>query len=280
MNTSHRTSWILAITASLTMVACELPTKLGELTATSGATTADSTDGPSTDGVSSDGTTSAPDETIGGTGSSSVTEGSATSSATTTVGPDQTTGDTMPVETSETGVPFDCSALDEALCANSGICQTHYGVAYDFPGCSEGQVYLGCTEVLECDQAITTICKDGSDEVYQKNDGCHPAGFTACEAPTFAFCGQCEALDEAACLAERGECQPIFGAPHVDQEGVMCVDYDAPVFLRCVANGGACPPAIPTICPIGQPDQAYDSPSGCIPAGFEICEGSGGAPCM
>lgn len=271
MTFTHRAP-IIAITSLLALVACELPTKLGELSATdSDGTTVAASTADSTDGVSSTGQTGGPDPGTTSTGGPDPA---------TTVGPDQTTGDTMAVEESETGTPAPCDLLPNMEeCMQNG-CVAHFGIAYDFPGCAEGSVFLGCSDPQDCDDAPHIFCKDGTDEIYKTHDGCHPAGYSECEPVTDVFCGQCEALDEAGCLAEPTDCQPIYGAPHVDVRGEVCVDYDDMHFLRCIANGGACPPNIPTICRIDQPDEPYDSPSGCIPLGFEECEGAGTPACM
>jgi hypothetical protein len=254
-----------ALITLLTLAACELPTKVGELTASSGPEPSDSTDSASSDGQTE------PELTTGTTDEPGTSAPSSLSEPT-----------SEPVGETETEGPPGCEAIADEEACKAASCLPLYGVAYDFPGCSEGQVYLGCIEPQDCDDAETDVCREGaeSEEAYKLKNGCYPAGFVPCEPSTDAFCDQCEALDEAGCLAEPSECQPIYGAPHVDVGGEVCVDFNAQEFLRCVANGGACPPFVPTICPIGQPDKPYDSPSGCIPSGYEMCEGGGTPECQ
>lgn len=257
MNTLICRPRIVSILSLLALGACELPTKLGNLS----------------DSTTTDATTTTTDAT-----DSASSDTDQTTEATTKPIEPSSTATTMVEPSSDTMTPAPCQILGEGEC-EFAQCQALYGVAHDFPGCSEGQVFLGCTDPQDCDQAETTFCKDGTDEAYKRPDGCQPPGFSPCEAPTFAFCGQCEALDEAECLADPDECQPIYGAPHVEIDGAMCVDYDAMKFLLCIANGGACPPFVPTLCPIGAPDEAYDVPSGCLLPGFEECDGAGTPEC-
>lgn len=139
-------------------------------------------------------------------------------------------------------------------------------------------MYLGCGLEMACDAVLLTVCRDGTDEVYQLPSGCLPPGFTACETMLGLCAGACLGLDEAACAAEPG-CKSIAGNPHVMQGGGFCVDDQSPVFLACDVDGGACPPSVPTVCPEGQPDQRFDVPSGCIPPGFMVCDGGGTPAC-
>lgn len=80
----------------------------------------------------------------------------------------------------------------------------------------------------------------------------------------------CADLDEAACAMDPG-CSAHHGAPHVVQDDMLCADYDNLVFLACDEVHPPCPPAVVTVCPIGQPDTAFDVASGCIPPGYETC---------
>lgn len=87
---------------------------------------------------------------------------------------------------------------------------------------------------------------------------------------TTAASDDCEALGEAQCAAAG--CTPISGAPHVMMGDAVCVDFEQPVFLGCLEGGIACPPSVPTVCPEGQPDMAFDVPSGCLPPGHIFCD--------
>ncbi|WAS96498.1 hypothetical protein [Nannocystis punicea] len=260
MNTYSCSPRILLALIALT--ACELPTKLGDLSdsgtdATTG-TTAATTDPTATDSDTSAGTTLEPELT-----------------STTEFDPSETTlvetSNAVTTASSDTETPVVCDGLDEATCEAVDFCMRHYGVAFEFPGCSQGLVFLGCTDPQDCTDDEIILCKDGTDEVYKVESGCDPTGYSECEPPTIAFCDSCESLTEAECLDEPSECQPLYGAPHVEVDGEVCADYQDQDFLRCVANGGACPPFIPVICEDGSPEQAWDSPSGCVPAGFSEC---------
>ncbi|MCY1061777.1 hypothetical protein [Nannocystis sp. SCPEA4] len=268
MNACFRAPLYLTL---ITLTACPLPTKLGNLSdsASDGMTpeeTTASTQWTATDGETSAGTTLEPELTSTTKFDPSETTGGETEGETTVIGTASATS-----ESSDTETPVACDGLDQATCEAVGVCVTHFGVAYDFPGCPSGQVYLGCSDPQDCDEAEHPFCKDGTDEVYQLPSGCHPSGFTLCEAPGIAFCETCEALTEAECLEEPEGCQPIYGAPHVEVEGEVCADYENKEFLRCIANGGACPPFVPVVCEVGNTDKRWDSPSGCVPAGFEEC---------
>jgi hypothetical protein len=271
LNYTHR---IIPLVSLLALAACELPTKLGNLadsdSGTGTGTEATGT-GDATDSTASETTAKDTDQTT----TTGPIDPSMTSATTAGTSVTATTG-VEPSSDTEAWGP--CETLGEEDC-ELAHCMPLYGVAYDFPGCSEGQVFLGCSGPDGCDDAEATFCKDGTDEVYRRPDSCTPPGFSPCAEPALAFCGSCEALDEAACLTEPEECQPIYGAPHVELEGEMCVDYEALKFLLCISNGGACPPSVPTLCPIGSPEEAYDVPSGCVPPGFEQCEGAGTPQC-
>ena len=256
------------LSVALGLSACVLGTKVGELpgvsaggetTGEAGGTDSDSSGGQSSSGGSQ---TGGPD-----TGDSeTATEGPVSASETATEGPITTTGP----------LPGECEGLDEAACEAMPECRPQHGSAFAFAACPVGPQFLGCIASDQaCDQALTTVCRDGTDEVYLNTDGCIPAGFSACET-ALPLCGECEGLTEAECLAEPEGCQGLYGSPHIEVEGMECVDFAQKVFLACAANGGACPPFVPTVCPEGDPDTRFDVPAGCIPFGFEVCEG--GAP--
>ena len=246
--------------AAIALTACELPTKLGDLP----------------DDVGTSSTTEQPDDTEGAS-TAATAETAGTSGTSGTSGPDDTTSTTSATSTTSTtstttGAPPACEGLDEAACAQEPGCQAHHGVAYEFESCPAGHVYLGCSAAEPCDLVLTTICRDGTDEVYLNDSGCIPPGFSVCDAGGLDLCGGCEALDEAACLAEGDFCEPIYGAPHVQKEGLICADFANQVFLTCMLLDGQCPPSIPTVCKVGMPDQAFDVPSGCVAPGFELCQ--------
>lgn len=90
------------------------------------------------------------------------------------------------------------------------------------------------------------------------------------DAATTSSPVDCESLDEPTCLAEPA-CTAHHGAPHVMQNGTVCADFKNPQFLACGAAGPPCPPAVITVCPIGQPITAFDVASGCVPPGYEVC---------
>jgi hypothetical protein len=52
---------------------------------------------------------------------------------------------------------------------------------------------------------------------------------------------------------------------------MVCADFGDPQFLACDKQHLPCPPTVVTVCPIGQPDVAFDVSSGCVPPGFETC---------
>lgn len=262
MMTTNTLNFCGSALLALTLSACVLGTKVGDIVDTDSS--GEMTDGK-TSGEPETGTTGA-DET-GVTGSS-------------TGGP--TDGCEVPdgagcAASSSGGGPDGCAALDEAGCASTPVCQPQLGSAYDFVGCPAGPQFLGCiASDTACDTALTTVCRDGTDEVYLHSDGCIPAGFSQCET-SLPLCGACDGLQEPACLADEA-CKGQYGAPHVEQGGEVCVDFAQPVFLACAAKDLACPPFVPTVCPEGDPETRFDVPSGCIPFGFEICEEGAGTP--
>jgi hypothetical protein len=257
-NRSHLSRFFVVLPLALTLSACVLGTKVGDLPGESTGET------PDTDGASSG---------AGATGNTGTSgEPASTSNGGTSGAVSTSNGDTG----STGGEPGMCEGLDEAGCAATPTCRAVHGSAFDFEGCATGPQFLGCiSDLMPCDLALTTVCREGTDEVYLNTDGCMPDGFAPCQTE-LALCGSCEALSEEECLAEPQECQGLYGAPHVEQQGAECVDFKQQVFLACAANGGACPPFVPTVCPKGETAPQFDVPSGCIPFGFETCEG--GAP--
>lgn len=239
-----------ALALALSLSACVLGTKVGDLPEGTGGTEAAGTGGDSSGKQSSSGGATETEGPVS-SGDDTATDGPVTSS-----GPLQGA----------------CEGLDEATCAAVPECRVQLGSAFRFMDCPVGPQFLGCIAAeTACDEALTPVCRDGTGEVYLNNDGCVPAGFTQC-ATELPLCGACDELNEEECLAQPQECQGLYGAPHVEQQGVECVDFTQSVFLACAANGGACPPFVPTVCPIGDPSTKFDVPSGCVPFGFETCE--------
>lgn len=272
----------LTTAALLTLAACQLPTKLGELPTTE-ATTMDSgdvgepttmdpgdVDEPTTGGITSGVGETAPTtgEATGGVDGPETTTGGAT---------DPGDGETASSGQAETGA-IDCAALTESECGAQAGCAPAFGVALEFPGCPEGQVYLGCDAALPCDTVLTTVCRDGSDEAYKLPNSCVPPGFSACQN-LLSVCGTpCVDLDQESCEA-TAVCRAIFGNPHVDDgEGGTCVDDEDSVYLACDLFTGACPPVVHTVCPMGQPNVHFDVPSGCFPPFFLSCPAQSDQP--
>lgn len=246
------------------LAACELPSKLGDLP--TGGTTVD--------------TGTVGEDTGEATANSSGPQTISTGDPETTGEPDTTTGVmTTGGETTTEGSP--CEGLDEAACEAKPGCMTYHGVPFDFASCVPGNTYLGCGPELNCDQAFTAMCRDGTeiDEAYLTPTACEPPGFSQCDVAGKSPCGQsCEGMNEAACAFDGDFCEPIHGLPHVEQDGTVCVDQD-PQFIACVLMDGACPPEVPTVCSTGDSDEKYDIPSGCIPPEFEKCDPMGAQPC-
>jgi len=253
---------LLTLTTALALAACVLPTKIGDLPDGD-----DSTGAPDSTSVG-DSTTGQPDATDATTKSEDTT-------ATTT---DATTQGDVTFDSQTSEQPGECEALGEADCALQGGCVAKYGAPFDFPGCSPEPTFLGCLPSQPCDLALTTVCRDGTDEAYQASDGCIPAGFTACDSDLPLCGGDCDGLDEAACAANNA-CTPIHGHPHVTENAMACVDNMHNVFLACHADSGACPPFVPTVCAKEDLGTPFDVPSGCIPSGFVECEGAGTPAC-
>lgn len=210
------------------------------------------------------------------TGPTSTSATSATSATSTTDDPPPTTGPESttipdPITTAEptTGPTDECEVLEQRAC--SGGCMPVFGRAYQFEGCVPGEVFLGCIPVSACDDVLLDVCAVDSDAAFQLGSGCVPPGFRPC-APGGLLCdaGACESLGEAEC-APAG-CTPISGAPHLVMGDEVCVDFDQQVFLGCLGGGIACRPSVPTVCPEGQPDTAFDVPAGCIPPGHVTCD--------
>lgn len=267
---------LLALTTALALSACVLPTKLGELTegedtaaepsTSAGASTSSGATEGATAGLQETGETAKPEDT------------------TTTEAPE--TGTTSePEDTGSTGEALGCPALNEAECAAEPGCMTSHGTPYAFEACPEGPVYLGCLPASACDTVLLTVCLQGTTEVYQLDSGCVPEGFTPCESE-LEVCGadeeNCALLDEMACGTDDDLCEPIHGFMHVPDGDEMCVDFTTPIFLACALMiDGACPPPfVPTVCPIGNPGEQFDVPSGCIPPGHMACDGGGTPECM
>ena len=116
----------------------------------------------------------------------------------------------------------------------------------------------------------TVVCRDNSLEVYVLGDTCVPPDYTVCDSMLPACPDACEGLGEGECAAAPG-CVGHFGAPHLEQGDMTCVDYNNLEFLACDAAHPPCPPVVLTVCPQGQPDVAFDVGSGCVPPGFEVC---------
>ena len=183
------------------------------------------------------------------------------------------TGDGSSTGTGETGLADGCEALMQADCEANPACMAVLGAPEDFADCTPGPVFLGCIDAMPCDAVLTTVCRDGGTDSYQLSAGCIPPGFTACAGVGVACGGgdDCVGLDEATCAASG--CTPISGAPHIMNNAGICADFANPEFLACMQGGVACPPSVPTVCPAGETQPAWDVPSGCIPDGFEFCGG-------
>ena len=175
-----------------------------------------------------------------------------------------------------TGPGDGCEALlQQAQCEQDPDCMAVVGEAFDFVGCMPGQTFIACMPAMACDAVLTDICQDApGQEVYRIPNGCIPPGFFGCGPGDLPMCGnftECEQLPAQGCLANP-ECTAIMGAPHVEVNGETCVDFGAQEFLACAQGDLACPPVISTVCPEGQPGMVFDTPSGCIPAGFMSCD--------
>jgi hypothetical protein len=234
----------------------------------------DKTDGETT-GTSTGTSTGEADTTAGASGvptSDGPGEGSGDSSA----------GGTGTSETGEPGTsaattgPGDgCGALQSrAQCEQDPACMAVVGEALDFAGCMPGQTFVACMPRMACDDSIQDVCQEEPGmEVYRLPNGCVPPGFEPCVPGDLPLCGasECEQLPQQGCLANPA-CTAILGAPHVEQDGEVCVDFGMQAFLACAQGDIACPPVIASVCPEGQPDMVFDTPSGCVPSGFMPCD--------
>ncbi len=258
----HSSRALIALPVALALSACVVGTKVGDLPEET-ASAADTMDTTGTAGGST-GTTG---------GGSTEGKDSSTDGKDSSGGPQTDTSDStgLPLPITTDG-PAECEGLDEAACGATPGCWVLHGEAYAFEGCPALPQYLGCKVDTGCSEDEISVCRDGTDEVYWRPDGCIPPGFSQCETP-LARCGSCEALDEVTCQDDGDLCAPLYGAPHVLQDGEMCVDFEKGVFLAC-APSEPCEPWVPTVCPIGDPEPRFDVTSGCIPFGFEVCEGA------
>ena len=80
----------------------------------------------------------------------------------------------------------------------------------------------------------------------------------------------CDGVDEHVCFESPG-CTALYGAKHVLQNGMICADVTNQQYLGCGLTAPPCPPVVVTVCPLGQPDIAFDVASGCVPPGYEVC---------
>lgn len=214
-----------------------------------------------------DTTTEGPDQT---TSTTTTSDGPVTTTAETTTS-EGTTTEAQPTTTTGTTGPADmCQGLDEAECAAAEGCRTVVGTPLDFAGCNPLPAYLGCAVETDCGLMPTIVCRPNSLEVYAIDDTCVPSDLEVCDS-MLPLCGEeCLGLDEAACTMDPN-CTAHFGAPHIEENMAVCVDFANPQFLACDKLQPACPPAVVTVCPEGQPDVVFDVASGCTPPGFESC---------
>jgi hypothetical protein len=134
---------------------------------------------------------------------------------------------------------------------------------------SGGQATTSTTTTMSGDEATSSGEVEGTTSTTTTMTGVDTSGESGVVG--------CEGLDEAECTAMAG-CKAISGQPHGFGGGGMCVK-DEFVFLACAVDSGACPPFIPTVCPVGETEPKFDVPSGCIPPGFDNCDGAGMPPC-
>lgn len=241
--------------------------------------TADESSGESTAGQST-GSSNPSDPTTGASEASADTGGGNSNSGTTTgmtgesstgpgSDPSGSEGDTL-----TTGLGDGCEIFtSEDECAQDKDCMAIVGEAQDFEGCTPGKQFLACVAAMPCDAVITTVCRDGSPEVYELASGCIPEGFSQCDGPGQVCAGSpvcADITDPDAC--EAAGCALILGAPHVFKDNMECVDQSNPEPLGCFDPKMPCPPVVATVCPEGQKEPAFDVASGCIPKGFEDCQ--------
>ncbi|MCY1011033.1 hypothetical protein OV079_36800 [Nannocystis pusilla] len=199
-----------------------------------------------------------------------------TTSTTTTAATTESTGtsegsltEALPTTAATTEGPV-CDGLDELTCGSTSGCRPILGTPFEFPGCSPLPAYLGCIVQTDCGLMPTTACRPDSLEVYLLEDTCIPPDLEPCTT-MLTLCGEaCLGFDEETCAADPN-CTAQFGAPHVEQDMMLCADFDAQQFLACDKLQPPCPPAVVTVCPTGQPDVGFDVASGCVPPGFEPC---------
>lgn len=207
----------------------------------------------------SDSTTVEPDTTS--TTTTATTESTGTSEGSLT--------EALPTTAATTEGPA-CDGLDELTCSSTSGCRPILGTPFEFPGCSPLPAYLGCIVQTDCGLMPTTACRPDSLEVYLLEDTCIPPDLEPCTT-MLTLCGEaCLGFDEETCAADPN-CTAQFGAPHVEQDMMLCADFDAQQFLACDKLQPPCPPAVVTVCPTGQPDVGFDVASGCVPPGFEPC---------
>jgi len=211
-----------------------------------------------------DTSTSEPEQTT------STTDATVTTTAGTDTTSEGTTTEAQPTTSGTTGPSDMCEGLDQAECAVTADCREIVGTPLDFAGCNPLPAYLGCIVQTDCGLMPTTVCRPNSLEAYVLDDTCVPADLEVCDS-MLPLCGEsCLGLDEAACVMDPN-CTAHFGAPHVEENMMVCADFANPQFLGCDKLQQPCPPAVVTVCPIGQPDVAFDVASGCTPPDFEPC---------
>lgn len=204
----------------------------------------------------SDASTVEPDTTATGTASETTTT-------------DGTTTEAQPT-TGSTTEGLACADLDELACSATPGCRAVLGTPYEFPGCTPNLAFLGCIVQTDCAATPTIACRPDSLEIYLLDDTCIPPGLEPCTTMV-TLCGEdCLGVNEAECAIDPN-CTAHFGAPHVEQDMMLCADFDAPQFLACDKLQPPCPPAVVTVCPLDQPALAFDVASGCTPPGFEPC---------
>lgn len=185
------------------------------------------------------------------------------------------TGETGETGAGSTGEVDGCEVFQtQESCERDPNCMAVVGEAFEFAGCMPGQTFIACMPMMPCDAVITNICEQGTgEEVYRIPNGCVPPGFASCLPGDFPLCSdsQCEGLPEQGCFAAPN-CTALTGAPHMEKDGEICVDFGMQEFLACAPGDLACPPSIATVCPEGQPGMVFDTPSGCIPPGFVACD--------
>lgn len=240
--------------------------------------------GSASDSSDSAGTGSGASDTSSGqpTGTGTGTESGSSEATTTTTGAPTTGVTSTGLESGATDPPEACAEpASEDECAAAPGCQSVIGLSQQFRGCVEGPQFLACIDATPCDAVLTTVCRDGTDEVYQLTDGCVPPGFTACEGPGES----CSVPVDCESIATAGECTVkqcgvVFGAPHITVDGQVCASYGADEqFLGCRDADAVCVDDVVILCPVGQQMPSWDSASGCVAPGFEVCDAPSVPPC-